>query len=333
MGIRFRKSINLGKGFRINMSKTGPGFSWGGKGFRLTRTANGNIRGSAYLPGTGLSYVKEIKDPLSKTNKDVKGKKTKSKKNDEQINLDNLEEYKIDFDSINSTGLDDLVRAYNSESPYRSIGMFIFIIGLILAFMKPILILVSVVGSIFYFANSKKENMEIEYDFTDEADGEYELTDKLLEGILESDMVWIVSQLGHKNDKNFMLARDQIVVDNDLPRPITTNIKVKTLRAKDYTFTFLPDALLIGHKARVKAINYEDLEIDLRADGFVELGDLVPDATLIEKTYMFTNKDGSPDKRYKKNPEANIVEYGILEIHGQGLNLFIVFSDTMIDGK
>ncbi|WP_297378513.1 DUF4236 domain-containing protein, partial [Anaerococcus sp.] len=37
MGIRFRKSINLGKGFRINMSKTGLGFSWGGKGFRLTK--------------------------------------------------------------------------------------------------------------------------------------------------------------------------------------------------------------------------------------------------------------------------------------------------------
>ena len=50
MGIRFRKSINLGKGFRINMSKTGPGFSWGGKGFRLTKTAKGNIRGTAYIP-------------------------------------------------------------------------------------------------------------------------------------------------------------------------------------------------------------------------------------------------------------------------------------------
>lgn len=47
MGIRYRKSINLGKGFRVNMSKTGPGFSWGGKGYRITRTANGNIRGDS----------------------------------------------------------------------------------------------------------------------------------------------------------------------------------------------------------------------------------------------------------------------------------------------
>lgn len=76
MGIRFRKSINLGLGFRINMSKTGPGFSWGGKGFRLTRTASGNIRGTAYLPGTGLSYQRSSKTPwLRKVDKDLEKKK------------------------------------------------------------------------------------------------------------------------------------------------------------------------------------------------------------------------------------------------------------------
>ena len=77
MGFRYRKSINLGKGFRVNMSKSGPGFSWGGNGFRLTRTAKGNIRGTAYIPGTGISYQKEFKDPL---NKNKAQKATKSKK-------------------------------------------------------------------------------------------------------------------------------------------------------------------------------------------------------------------------------------------------------------
>lgn len=32
MGLRFRKSINLGCGFRINFSKSGIGYSFGGKG-------------------------------------------------------------------------------------------------------------------------------------------------------------------------------------------------------------------------------------------------------------------------------------------------------------
>ena len=59
MGLRFRKSINLGGGFRINMSKSGIGYSWGVKGFRKTKTANGRTRTTVSVPGTGISYVTE----------------------------------------------------------------------------------------------------------------------------------------------------------------------------------------------------------------------------------------------------------------------------------
>ena len=41
MGFRYRKSINLGGGFRINLSKSGVGYSWGVKGYRVTKTAKG----------------------------------------------------------------------------------------------------------------------------------------------------------------------------------------------------------------------------------------------------------------------------------------------------
>lgn len=61
MGVRYRKSINLGHGFRINISKSGIGGSWGTKGFRVTKTAKGATRFTVSIPGTGLSYVKEIK--------------------------------------------------------------------------------------------------------------------------------------------------------------------------------------------------------------------------------------------------------------------------------
>lgn len=61
MGFRFRKSLNLGKHFRINLSKSGVGYSFGVKGLRFTRTAKGNFRTTATLPGTGISYVQESK--------------------------------------------------------------------------------------------------------------------------------------------------------------------------------------------------------------------------------------------------------------------------------
>ena len=73
MGFRFRKSINLGKGFKLNLSKSGVGYSWGVKGFRLTKTAKGKNQATVSLPGTGVSYVQDL---------DQLGKKKKSKKSD-----------------------------------------------------------------------------------------------------------------------------------------------------------------------------------------------------------------------------------------------------------
>ena len=59
MGFRYRKSINLGGGFRINISKSGVGYSWGVKGYRVTKTAKGTVRRTVSIPGTGISYTEE----------------------------------------------------------------------------------------------------------------------------------------------------------------------------------------------------------------------------------------------------------------------------------
>lgn len=60
MGLRFRKSINLGKHFRINLSSKGIGYSYGIKGYRHTVSADGKERITTSIPGTGLSSTKYI---------------------------------------------------------------------------------------------------------------------------------------------------------------------------------------------------------------------------------------------------------------------------------
>lgn len=66
MGFRFRKSIPIGKHFRINLSKSGVGYSCGVKGARFTKTANGKNRTTLSVPGTGISYTTESKAHTSK---------------------------------------------------------------------------------------------------------------------------------------------------------------------------------------------------------------------------------------------------------------------------
>jgi|GEM_PF-1863152 len=55
MGLRFRRSINLGGGFRLNLSKKGIGMSAGVKGFRVSTGPRG-VTKTVSIPGTGLSY-------------------------------------------------------------------------------------------------------------------------------------------------------------------------------------------------------------------------------------------------------------------------------------
>ena len=60
MGMRFRKSIKLGGGTKLNLSKSGVGVSAGVKGFRVSTNTSGRSRVTSSLPGTGLSYVNEF---------------------------------------------------------------------------------------------------------------------------------------------------------------------------------------------------------------------------------------------------------------------------------
>lgn len=58
MGFRFRKSIGLGPGVRLNLSKSGLGVSVGTRGLRYSVNMAGRTFSSAGIPGTGLSYAK-----------------------------------------------------------------------------------------------------------------------------------------------------------------------------------------------------------------------------------------------------------------------------------
>ena len=56
MGWRYRKSLNLGP-LRVNISKSGVGYSVGGPGFRTGVRASGRRYSTVTLPGTGISYT------------------------------------------------------------------------------------------------------------------------------------------------------------------------------------------------------------------------------------------------------------------------------------
>ena len=83
MGLNFRKSISLGKGLKLNLSKSGPSVSFGKSGFRQSVNLKGQARTTVGIPGTGVYYtktsnVKNIVGGLTGKD-DSKGKKSAKK--------------------------------------------------------------------------------------------------------------------------------------------------------------------------------------------------------------------------------------------------------------
>ena len=55
MSWRFRKSIKIAPGVRINFGKSSTSLSIGGKGFHRTYSSTGRVTDSIGIPGTGIS--------------------------------------------------------------------------------------------------------------------------------------------------------------------------------------------------------------------------------------------------------------------------------------
>lgn len=57
MGLRFRKSVTLCKGVKLNFGKSGMSVSVGGKGYQKTINTKGQVTTSMGIPGTGIYYT------------------------------------------------------------------------------------------------------------------------------------------------------------------------------------------------------------------------------------------------------------------------------------
>lgn len=139
MGFRFRKSINVGKGFRINLSKSGIGYSFGGKGFRKTKMSNGRTRNTFSIPGTGISYV------------DEKGKsKSKSTYNNSKTNYDDYNYTNGEFNNDNK----ESIMKKRLKGIGKSIGAFILFVISFAYF--PALLILGGLALIIYHATHRQ---------------------------------------------------------------------------------------------------------------------------------------------------------------------------------
>lgn len=76
MGLRFRKSIKIAPGVKLNIGKKSIGLSAGAKGAHVSINSKGRVTKSIGIPGTGVSYVSSSK--IGKSKKSVSSNTAKA---------------------------------------------------------------------------------------------------------------------------------------------------------------------------------------------------------------------------------------------------------------
>lgn len=250
MGVRYRKSIRLGGGFRINLSKSGVGYIWGVKGYRITKTARGTTRTTASIPGTGISYVREKSNLSKRSSQRPSLKQQPSVSND--TNQYDTERFINDAaSSMVSEGLDALLASANRALWIKKISSIGFWIFLIAGFANPGFLIPALIfaGGLAYIWTAGRINLI--YDIDEEQKAQVTSRMNVLLGIAECDKIWRVMQTSKVVDSKYTAGANQSLnraictSTTKAPFPFKTNENIAAFKAKGETLFFLPDKLFV----------------------------------------------------------------------------------------
>lgn len=333
MGFRFRKSINLGGGFRINLSKSGVGYSWGTKGLRYTKTARGRNRTTTSLPGTGLSFVQDFGGKSRM--KSVRGKASNGQVVKNLNNSYDTLEIKNDVTSdMASEGLEDMLKSA-SKSKKLYVGS---VIGLLVTFIigtaYPVMFLAFLLFIFFQMYILIKGTVHLEYSIDESELMNIKEQMAAIHKISESNKVWRVHKTNKTIDKKYSSGADKTVerkkckVSKNAPFPFKANIPIVSIEGGKETLLFLPDKLIVIQGYKIGALNYSDISMNFYLTRFVESGNVPKDSKVVDYTWEYINKSGEPDLRYKDNRQLPICMYGELDLSSsKGLNTIILYSN------
>lgn len=301
MGLRIRKSINLGAGFRVNISKSGIGYSWGTPGFRVTKTSRGTTRTTYSIPGTGISYVNESGSRKHSSTIDSFASNSRS-----QEETTTSFETK-DLSTVSSGDYKDFVSKLQN---LKDLNKFLNIALVPALFFAPYfelpfwLLLIAKI----WFRYFKK--IHIDYQFEDEDSAMSQMAP--FRTLKSSEMIWrevqTTTSSALKTDFGISTSSEIEPINKNgrLPFYLKSNIKPVVFQHKKEKFIFLPEKILIEDKSNITALAYEDMSLDFGYVHFLYKDKIPSDTKVVDYKYLHINKDGSPDKRYKDNPQYPI---------------------------
>lgn len=341
MGLRFRKSVNCGA-FRVNFSKTGIGYSIGGKGFRYTITADGRERVTLSIPGTGISYVEEPgrKRDIEEEYQNAMSEGRVCEIKNESIEKLSGDEYK-EFISQCQNYL-DVEKSYTNGykiSLAMSIVFFLLSVLKVYSIVTGIVCAAGCIGALTFQGLKRmlyKKRITLKYSF-DETPNPYTISKNLIEIITGCESLKCVTSITsgakgriHAGATELFDMKD-ISISKKCPKLIDTNIDTYYVKFPQEEYFILPDKILIIKDYKIGAINPNSLLVEYSISSFRETEKVPSDTEIVGYTWQYVNNNGSPDRRYNNNRQIPICKYGKLHVSNKdGIDIILVGSNNNI---
>ncbi len=327
MGFYLRKSFKLG-GFRINLSKSGIGYSAGFKGFRIGTNANG--QDYIHAGRNGFYYRKYFSNHdnsfVPPESKDISVHNKENRQLLENISTDiNCEETSED-EVVNSLNASYRKPAFLVIFIYIFIGFaivdFIFQLNLFIRYSPLffVIIIISMLCDIY------RKTVTINYDLDNK-----EIIDSFKK-MKNCQKIECISSTYKNIDTKYSSGANQTNVSSHavltigLPKYVKSNINVPIINFEKNVLYFFPDRILLLKNNQFIPISYNEVWIENAPVKVVE--DFAPsDAKIVDRTWKYTNKKGGPDKRFKNNYSCPICQYQHFRIKSNsGLDCLLYFS-------
>jgi len=310
MGLRFRRSITLVKGIRLNVSKSGYSWSFGGAPYTVNISQRGTYR-TFSLPGTGLSYREKGGGHAPQT----------VQRNPPTQEIGTPESY-VHLDETASSS-EQMVADIN-ERLAKPRWAWIGVAGAALTLpgieANPALLLLTfgfvALAAVLHNQDRRRRTTQIAYDFDTEGQHGYLRLGVWLDNLMQSQRTWLVhSSLTTKDWKrnagaNALVNRQTVRFRHNVKPPfVETNIAVQTLRVGTAALYFLPDQILVYQRRRYAAFSYDSLTQQTSVVRFRETEGVPSDSRTVGTTWQFVRVDGGPDRRFNNNRQIPIALY------------------------
>ncbi|HRF60771.1 MAG TPA: DUF4236 domain-containing protein [Fimbriimonadaceae bacterium] len=325
MPFSFRKSFGL-KGFRVNFSKSGVGVSAGVKGFRVSS----GPRGTWVTVGAGGVYYRQ-KISVSSARRSSTTSRGATPPPGQSSTVD-----APDLIPINpAEALSQLNETIRTRG-FALIPGICTIIGFLLCLTSSpggafLVLLIGSIGTALIHALDSNRKFELHYHVDDSLAAPYVDLARAIADLGSSAYIWLTGEESAAYYKtnagatsNVSRVRGEVRMGQ--PRNIKSNIDVPMIQFGSESLSFFPDGLYVCKGSTFYVIRYQDIHVGASSTPFVE--SFCPgDSRVIGNTWQYVNKDGSPDLRYKYNPQYYVVEYSVMLLRGGTFKAQLMLSN------